>query len=211
MKTCLSVSLASLTLLVAGCDSTPELDTCRVAGALPFAAKFTPAGPAAPPGGTCAQPGQPLAFRAFDEPGATRPSLELEVVGLTGDPAAARAAGQFSRRDADSNDLCTMPTLSPITRGTLRYTFSNLQVYVSGANQGTQLKAELTIEDTGAAPCRASYGVLGLWPEVTCTSDADCREGSGIHPELVDAVSCDPAIGACMLKGEDFVRLPGDE
>ena len=211
MKTCLSSSLLSLTLLAAGCDSAPELPTCRVASVLSYAAKFTPSGPAAPPGSTCAQPGQPLAFRPFDEPGATRPSLELEVLGLTGDPGASRAAGQFSRRKPDSNDLCSIPTLSPITRGTLRYTFSNLEVYLFGNNRATQLGAQLTIEDTGAVPCRASYAVLALWPQVACTSDAACGEGSGIHPELFDAVSCDAAIGACMLKGEDFVRLPGDE
>jgi hypothetical protein len=102
--------------------------------------------------------------------------------------------------------------LSPLTRGTLRYTFSDVELYASTAgHSGTQLKAALTLEDTGAGACTARYAVVGLWPETRCASDADCREGSGVHPGLFDQVSCNRDIGACMLEGEDFARLPGDD
>lgn len=206
---------AGMLVLSMGCDSTPELDACRAAGSLgvpPFATRFIPAGAAAPAGSSCASPGQALTLFEYDAVEARTPTLGIMALDLPSPGSTTTIArGDFSTLRADSNDLCTVPALSPIEAGTVRYTFSNMALYVSAANPGTQLKADLTIEDSGVAPCSATYKVIGLWPQVPCTSDADCREGSGINPQLFEAVTCNPAIRACMLPGEDFVKLRGDE
>ena len=124
--------------------------------------------------------------------------------------APAIAVGEFTEKQAnEATSTCTAPTLSELKSGTISYTFSNVEVYVSAANQGTQLKADLTIADAGA--CSASYKVLGLWPEVPCESNGDCGEGSGINPDLFESVACDASIGFCMLTGTDFVKTGGDK
>jgi hypothetical protein len=215
MKTRLFQSLvaASALVLLGGCDTEQAATTCRAAGGgVPFAAKYIPQGAAAPAGSTCASPGQALALSSYDPPNAARPSLAIAVSDITTYPtdgsAPAIAAGEFTEKQANpANSTCSAPTLTALKSGTLTYTFSNVDVYVSAANQGTQMKADLTIADTG---CSASYKVLGLWPEVECESNDDCGEGSGINPDLFESVACDASIGFCMLTGNDFVKTGGD-
>ena len=208
-----SLVAASALVLLGGCDTEQAATTCRAAGGgLPFAAKYIPAGGTQT--GACDLPGELLALSSYDPPDANRPSLAIAVSEIPTyvagqDPAI--AVGEFNEKSADpATSTCTAPTMTPLKSGTLTYAFSNVQVYVSAANQGTQLKADLTISDTGAAACSASYKVLGLWPEVPCDTNEECGEGSGINPDLFESVACDASIGFCMLTGTDFVKTGGD-
>jgi hypothetical protein len=218
MKTRLFQSLLAVSALVllGGCDTEQAATTCRAAGGgLPFASKYLPVGAAAPADSACASPGNLLALSSYDPPEAVRPSVAIAIYDAdfptyptTGNPAI--AVGEFTEKQSNpATSTCSAPTLSPLTGGTTTYAFSNLEVYVSAANQGTQLKADLTISDSADA-CSAQYKVLGLWPEVPCESNTDCGEGSGINPDLFESVACDASIGFCMLTGNDFVKTGGD-
>ena len=216
MKKCLLQSLvaASALALLGGCDTEQAATTCRAAGGgLPFAAKYMPVGGTAT--GACDLPGELLALSSYDPPNANRPTLAIAVSEIetypTDGSAPAIAVGEFTEKQANpATSTCSAPTMTPLVSGTLSYTFSNVEVYVSAANQGTQLKADLTIADTGAAACSAQYKVLGLWPEVPCDTNEECGEGSGINPDLFESVACDASIGFCMLTGTDFVKTGGD-
>ncbi len=215
MKTRLFQSLvaASALVLLGGCDTEQAATTCRAAGGgVPFAAKYMPAGGTAT--GACDLPGELLALSSYDPPDANRPTLAIAVSEIPTYPAGqapAIAVGEFTEKAADpATSTCSAPTLTELKSGTLTYAFSNVEVYVSAANQGTQLKADLTITDSGAAACQASYKVLGLWPDVACETNEECGEGSGINPDLFESVTCDQSIGFCMLTGTDFVKTGGD-
>jgi hypothetical protein len=214
MKTRLIQSLLAVSSLVllGGCDTEQVATTCRAAGGgTPFAAKYIPTGGSAT--GACLSPGEDLALSSYDPPGANVPSLAIAVSNITAYPVGgtpAIAVGEFTEQTAnEANSTCTAPSLSVLTSDTLSYTFSNVQVYVSAANQGTQMKADLTIADSGEG-CSATYQVVGLWPAVHCETNADCGEGSGINPDLFESVSCNADIGACMLNGNEFVKTGGD-
>jgi len=215
MKTRLFQSLvaASALLVLGGCDTEQAATTCRAASLVPFATKFTPT-TAVPAGTACASPGQLIALASYDPPGASLPSLAVSLSDITtypldgSDPAIAQ--GQFTAKVTDpATSTCSVPTLTPLVSETLTYAFSNMELLVSAANQGTQMKADLTITDS-AEGCTASYEVLGLWPEVPCEADEECGEGSGINPDLFESVACDASIGFCMLTGTDFVKTGGD-
>ncbi|XXY50367.1 hypothetical protein WME91_04380 [Sorangium sp. So ce269] len=50
-------------------------------------------------------------------------------------------------------------------RTSMKYEWSNMEVYVTAANLGNQFQADLTYSDD---TCTAKYRVLGLWPQVHC-------------------------------------------
>lgn len=227
MKTRLIQSLLAVSALavLGGCDTEQLATTCRAAGGgHPFASKYISTGTPAPAGSACSSRGQLLALSSYDPPDADRPTIAIAIADAdfptypTDGSQPAIAVGTFTEKTANlSNSTCTAPSLSPLVArdaaagSEITYTFSNVQVYVSAANQGTQLKSDLTITQKGAGACTATYKVLALWPEVHCETDADCGEGSGINPDLFDDVSCNQDIGGfCMLKGEDFVKTGGD-
>ncbi|WP_437292094.1 hypothetical protein [Sorangium sp. So ce406] len=53
----------------------------------------------------------------------------------------------------------------PADGRSLRYEWSNLEVYVTAANLGNMFQADLTYTE---GTCTAKYKVVGLWPEVHC-------------------------------------------
>lgn len=94
------------------------------------------------------------------------------------------------------------------------YTWSNINVHVTGTTPGTAMTATLEYSDIG---CSATYSVRGLFPAVECETTADCliaadpeagiATGSGINPALFDYVVCDPDMSYCVLT-VDPVDLP---
>jgi hypothetical protein len=96
--------------------------------------------------------------------------------------------GAFAQQFPDANDMCqiqglqpahqvvkssplsvgpmTMPKLSPFQTDDVGYTWSNVDVYVTAAAQGTLFSADMTYTENG---CTASYHVVGVWPAVSCT------------------------------------------
>ena len=94
------------------------------------------------------------------------------------------------------------------------YTWTNINVHVTGTTPGTAMTATLEYSDIG---CSATYSVRGLFPAVECETTADCliaadpeagiATGSGINPALFDYVICDPEMLYCVLTA-DPVDLP---
>jgi hypothetical protein len=224
MKTRLIQSLIAVGALsmLAACENEQEAVTCRAAGGgTPFAAKFVPAGTPAPAGTVCESPGTFLALGSYDPPGVTVPSLAIGVDGtdaypVAPDPQAGQvrlAQGEFTAKTANESNTCSAPTLTPITNTTagITYTFSNVEMYVSAANQGTQMKGDLTIAAADGS-CSAAYKVVALYPGTECAETADCKaEGTGLNPDLLDQVVCDTDVGGCVLQGNDFVKTGGDQ
>ncbi|WP_437496417.1 hypothetical protein [Sorangium sp. So ce1099] len=50
-------------------------------------------------------------------------------------------------------------------RTSMKYEWSNMEVYVTAANLGNQFQADLSYSDD---TCTAKYRVIGLWPQVHC-------------------------------------------
>jgi uncharacterized membrane protein YgcG len=142
----------------------------------------------------------------------------------------AYALGTFANENPDANQQCQVdniqpaiqkftavaaepagpmmmpPALPALPADAWEYQWSNMQVYVTAADQGVQFAADLTLtETTGAngASCAVQYHAIGLWPAVSCTDmngnpDLDmcnpCAEpnlgratGSGISPDALTA------------------------
>lgn len=124
---------------------------------------------------------------------------------------------------ADPDDPEGMATLPEEPAHDITYTWSNVRVEVTGRGLGTTMSADLEYTENG---CTATYSVIGLFPSVPCEGvgadgnptglpdDAICKveadpesgvaQGSGINPDLFDAVRCDPDILLCVL-----TRAPG--
>jgi hypothetical protein len=132
------------------------------------------------------------------------------------------ALGSFTTVNPGSDALCHVANLQPaeesfpavpagamssaLPADDLRYDWSNVEVYVTAADQGNQFAGDVTITDQG---CAVQYHAVGLWPAIDCSAtdamgnvtgpDLDmcnpCAEpdkgrptGSGISPDA--AVSC---------------------
>ncbi|HTN86060.1 MAG TPA: hypothetical protein VL242_20310, partial [Sorangium sp.] len=70
----------------------------------------------------------------------------------------------------------------PAEGRSLRYEWSNLQVYVTAANLGNTFQADLTYTE---GTCTAKYRVVGLWPQVGCEKYV---EQDMIDPETEEPV-----------------------
>jgi hypothetical protein len=210
MKSLLAVGALSL---LGGCDSDQPVTTCRAAGGgVPFAVKNT----LVERGANCTDaqivPGQLVSLASYDAPGSAVTTLAAGVEGIPAYTTAGipqLAQGEFTAKEASAENFCSVPTMTTLTApdNSISYQFSNIDIYVSAANQGTQFRGDLRITQ-GA--CVSTYRALGLWPDVACETDADCGEGSGINPDLFESVSCDLNIGFCMLRGNDIVKTGGD-
>ncbi|HTS80105.1 MAG TPA: hypothetical protein VMH40_05870 [Myxococcaceae bacterium] len=84
-------------------------------------------------------------------------------------------AGQFTSRQADSDALCHVASLTTMSDGSgatlLSYTLTNLEALGSAAYQNAEFKADVTLT---SGTCTADYTVQALSPAVPCESDADC-------------------------------------
>jgi hypothetical protein len=147
------------------------------------------------------------------------------------------SAAQFTDEDPGPNDQCPVtnsswapakqtftavaaepagpmgmpPALPALPQDSWEYDWSNMQVYVTAADQGVQFAADLTLTETDGTgtSCSMQYHAIGLWPDVSCSrqiedgsfvADLDmcnpCAEpllgratGSGISPDaLTDCV-----------------------
>ena len=224
MKSLLAVGALSL---LGGCDTEQAAVTCRAASAnVPFAVKYTPVG--TPATGCAVSPGETMQLASYAPPTGDRPTLAIGPAdalstGSTGDTF---AIGAFAADAADDSNTCTVPQLSPVTQtggadGPVTYTFSNVQTYVSAANQGTQVKGDVTIT---RGTCSVAYKMIGIWPAVDCAGeDANgdpipdetiCQAtDTGINPDVIAAggVTCHPTLLTCVIKGDDFVKTGGDK
>jgi hypothetical protein len=159
--------------------------------------------------------------------------------------------GPFASARPDDNDFCTIPTLTkthvvlgdvpavpddPSTPDDdesvpeqlpqdITLEWSNIKVYVTAGNYGTQFAADLI--DTRVTPegetCTYTYHVLGLSPAVPCsehnfddgTPADDCSPfadeahdvpvGSGIAPNV--SYQCDADTAFCAIKGDSIPAL----
>jgi hypothetical protein len=75
----------------------------------------------------------------------------------------------------------------------IKYEFSNVQVYVSASDYGTQLAADLTYTHDG---CSAKYRVRAVYPAVPCGVSADpggtADDDAGAPEEEADDAQCPP-------------------
>ncbi|KIG16172.1 hypothetical protein DB30_04890 [Enhygromyxa salina] len=79
----------------------------------------------------------------------------------------------------------------------IAYQWSRARFVVSADAQGTQFEADLEYTRDG---CTASYHAVGLYPAVSCESDAECDDDkNGINPDF--AVRCNTELGLCVLDG----------
>lgn len=161
--------------------------------------------------------------------------------------------GAFTAVEPDDADFCSVPALSaaeqvlpavddgdgvPGGEGdfpgtTLKYEWSNTNIYVVAAAPGTQFTADLKVTEDG---CTTEYSVLGMWPPIFCARidpetgdypvDADgnyifepddtlCDDvpdpqvgipfGSGINPDF--QAKCDPTTLYCMQGSGGIVTI----
>jgi hypothetical protein len=121
----------------------------------------------------------------------------------------------------DTAGKCLLPAKS------VKYEWTNLEIYVTAAAQGTQFQGDLKYTEDG---CSIDYHVVGMWPGIDCTvydmdgnptdqGDEDacnpCAEpdkgrvaGSGISPEF--PTKCQPladGLHYCVLPGQDVPQL----
>jgi hypothetical protein len=114
------------------------------------------------------------------------------------------AAGPFAGSDPDSNDRCTIPSLTGmvtlpelpevppdpanpddmgtpgIPASTHAYTWTNAVVEISPSIQGTVLWGDLTYTANG---CTATYSAKGVWPANHCEEVNQCFCFNGVVPE----------------------------
>jgi hypothetical protein len=168
----------------------------------------------------------------------------------TASDASVYSLGPFASGRPDDNDFCSVPKLSrthvvladvpavsddPSTDDDeslpeqipqdITLEWSNIKVYVTPANYGTQFEADLV--DTRVNPqgetCTYTYHVLGLSPAVPCsvhdfddgTPADDCSPfadeahdipvGSGIAPNA--SYQCDADTAYCAIKGDSIPAL----
>lgn len=135
-----------------------------------------------------------------------------------------QSLGDFARPQPNADDFCEVPSSSrtelslpeapeipddpetpdedetvpaqPAT--TVAFEWSNVRILVTPDAQGTQMTADMHFEQDG---CAADYSVVGVYPAVACTSNADCDdESNGINPDF--ATRCNVDFGYCVLSEE---------
>lgn len=86
--------------------------------------------------------------------------------------------GKFSAVYPDSNQLCTVPTMTDMTAlaanggaTALQYSALTMQFLSTAFYTGTQFKGTVTVTRNG---CTANYTTQGLSPTVPCSENADC-------------------------------------
>jgi hypothetical protein len=113
------------------------------------------------------------------------------------------ALGTFASEYPDAVGMCRVIDLQPSGADSVVYMWSNVSVYVTAADQGSQFSGDVTITVDG---CAVRYHAVGLWPGVPCDDGNGnalpdlcnpCAEpdlgrftGSGISPDA--RVVCKP-------------------
>jgi len=127
------------------------------------------------------------------------PNNECAVVNSSWKPAMASFAAVAAE---PAGPMMMPPALVALPADAWEYQWSNMQVYVTAADQGVEYAGDLALTETvGGTPCTVQYHTIGLWPAVSCTNpntgtaDLDmcnpCAEpalgratGSGISPDV---------------------------
>ena len=173
-------SLLSLLLVLTGCGSVVQPECQMMPSAQGgYVLRFTRTGAAAT-GCDALNPDETSDVWIFDTLASSQirsHSVAMPYPDPPVDPLPANliGAGQFTNRDADSNSLCHVASLTTMSDGSgatfLSYTLANLESQGSAALQNAEFKADVAYT---AGSCSASYTVQALSPAVGCDSDADC-------------------------------------
>lgn len=140
----------------------------------------------------------------------------VEIPGYDYDYHNANSLGDFASGAPDANDFCTAVDMAPSVIAipelpgyeelpddpatpeneqllvpptpavTIRHEWTAARWLVTPDAQGTQFDGTVKFTIDG---CTAEYDVLAVSPAVPCTSDEECKAGSGINPDF--AVRCD--------------------
>jgi hypothetical protein len=112
------------------------------------------------------------------------------------------AMGSFAANFPGANDMCQVASLTPAAQtfatmpstalptDAVKYTWSNVNVYVTAAAQGTQFSADMTYTENG---CSADYHVVGVWPGVDCTTPVyDPNDATTVIGQVANQDACNP-------------------
>lgn len=197
----LVIGAGALWLWAPGCSQPAAQCTVGSASFSPYVAKFylTDGDPESACGGI---PGDFIGMQQYnpaagDVPDDTQKFLAIQVNTLgdlyqnaiEGDPDETHkpySLGKFNAVDPDSNNLCSVPTLSPAqlhlpevpgegggggtpapaqVETSLSIEWSNVNIFVTTALLGTQAQGTMKLTLDG---CSATYNVVALWPAVGC-------------------------------------------
>jgi hypothetical protein len=180
MDTTMRTSLLSLLIVVAGCGSVVQPECQMMPSAQGgYVLRFTRTA-AATAGCDTLNPdetGDVWVFDTLANSEIRAHSVAMPYPDPPVDPLPANfiGAGKFTARDADSDALChvdSMTTMSDGSGGTfLSYTLTNMESLGSAAYQNAEFKGDVAYV---AGTCSAAYTVQALSPAVGCESDADC-------------------------------------
>ena len=173
-------SLLSLLLVLTGCGS-PVQPECQMMPSAQggYVIRFTRSGAAAA-GCDTQNPDETSDIWIFDtlansQVRAKSVAMPYAVPAEATVPPGLIGAGEFTSREADSNSLCHIASLTTMSDGSgatfLSYTLTTLEAQGSAALQNAEFKADVAYT---AGTCSASYTVQALSPAVGCDSDADC-------------------------------------
>jgi hypothetical protein len=180
METTMRTSLLCVLLVVTGCGSVVQPECQMMPSAQGgYVLRLTRVG-AAGTGCDTATPQETSDIWIFDtladsQVRAHSVAMPYPVPAVDPAPANLIGAGQFTSREADSDALCHIASLTTMSDGSgaslLSYALRNMESLGSAANQNAEFKADVTLT---AGACTADYTVQALSPAVPCESDADC-------------------------------------
>ena len=123
--------------------------------------------------------------------------------------------GRFTDSVVDASGLCTVEGSSigqqQLGGVLVSYEFRRVQVVDLASVQGTEILAEVVVT---RGDCSRAYDVLGIWPVVPCTTQADCNplpdpehgrpNGSDVLPSLPVECNTGPVLGDGQGNGHCF-------
>lgn len=173
-------SLLSLLLVLTGCGSVVQPECQMLPSAQGgYILRFTRAAPAAA-GCEAQNPDETSDLWVFDTLAQSQVrahSVAMPYPDPPVDPLPANfvGAGEFTSREADSNALCHVASLTTMSDGSgatlLSYSVTDMESLGSAAYQNAEFKANVSVT---AGACTAAYTVQALSPAVGCESDEDC-------------------------------------
>jgi hypothetical protein len=216
MKRLTLIALVGAVALV-GCGTQTAAD-CQLQSSAngPYLVKFTQAGAAT--GGTCATEtpdvfGDLWQFDPFENRLIVAFSTQSALPSTPTPNDVIYGKGNFSDQFPDSNDLCTVPTLTPMDLdgdGTRIFTVTNLQFLETAIYLGTEFKGDVSYKN-GA--CTRAYTMQAINPAHNCATKEDCDPfaqpiSSGVNSKYntdcnldtwATDLSGDPATGFCFF------------
>jgi hypothetical protein len=180
MDTTMRTSLLCLLLVVTGCGTAVQPECQMLPSAQGgYVLRFTRTAPAAA-GCEAQNPDETSDLWVFDTLANSQVrahSIAMPYPDPPVDPLPANfvGAGVFTSREADSNALCHVASLTTMSDGSgatlLSYAVTDMESLGSAAYQNAEFKANVTYI---AGACTAEYTVQALSPAVGCESDEDC-------------------------------------